>query len=130
MFGNGVPPPLPGLDPSHPPDFAKLAEMLGKAGLPPPPPIGAGQIPQLPGMLPPGLLPPPGFPGGFPPPPPGMGAPPFQIPGMTGNGAVNENKDSEPPQSGGGSIRRRGPLPSQEESLQMEQRKGKYTRAR
>ena len=131
MFGNGVPPPLPGLDPSHPPDFAKLAEMLGKAGLPPPPPIGAGQIPQIPGMLPPGLLPPPGFPGGFPPPPPGlgMGAPPFQIPGMAGGGSVSENKE-EPPSSGGGSIRRRGPLPSQEESLQMEQRKGKYTRAR
>jgi polyadenylation factor subunit 2 len=43
----------------------------------------------------------------------------------------SENKESEPPSSGGGGgVRRRGPLPSQEESLQMEQRKGKYTRAR
>jgi polyadenylation factor subunit 2 len=126
-FGNGVPPPLPGLDPSNPPDFARLAEMMQRAGLPPPPPIGAGgQLPPPPGMLPPGLLPPPpGFPAGFPPPPPGIGAPPFQIPGMGGS----ENKE-EPLSGGGGSVRRRGPLPSQEESLQMEQRKGKYTRAR
>jgi polyadenylation factor subunit 2 len=32
--------------------------------------------------------------------------------------------------STGGGVRRRGPLPSQEESLQMEQRRGKFTRAR
>lgn len=124
VFGNGLPPPLPGLDPNHPPDFAKLAEMMQKAGLPPPPPPVGGQMPLPPGMLPPGLLPPPGFTAGFPPPPPGMGAPPFQIPGMGGG-----DRDSEPPTSGG-SVRRRGPLPSQEESLRMEQRQGKYTKAR
>jgi polyadenylation factor subunit 2 len=129
-FGAKGAPPLPGLDPSNPPDFAKLAEMMQKAGLPPPPPPMGGQLPvPPPGMLPPvfgtGFPPPPPGLGSFPPPPPGMGAPPFGIPGMS------ENRDNgETSSGGGGSIRRRGPLPSQEESLQMEQRKGKYTRAR
>jgi polyadenylation factor subunit 2 len=118
-------PPLPGMDPKNPPDFAKLAELIKKAGLPPPPPIGAGGQfpPPPPGMLPPGFPPPPGGFQGFPPPPPGMsGPPPFQIPGM-------DHGSNEPANTGGG-VRRREPLPSQEESLQMEQRKGKYTRAR
>jgi polyadenylation factor subunit 2 len=122
---NGVPP-LPGIDPNNPQDYAKLAEMMRKAGLPPPPPpIGAGgQFPPPP-LLPPGSFPPPppNF-QGFPQPPPGLSVPPpFQIPGM-------DNSNNETPSAAGGSVRRRGPLPSQEESLQMEQRKGKYTRAR
>lgn len=119
LGAGGVPPPLPGMDPKNPPDFAKLAELMKKAGLPPPPPIGAGGQfpPPPPGMLPPGFPPPPGGFQGFPP-PPAMAA--FQMPGM-------ENSN-EADSSGG--VRRRGPLPSQEESLQMEQRKGKYTRAR
>jgi polyadenylation factor subunit 2 len=127
-FGNGAPPPLPGMDPNNPPDFAKIAEMMKSGHLPPPPPIGTGGqfVPPPPGMLPPGMLPPnfqlpPGFP-----PPLGVGAPPFQIPGM----GSNENKESNEGGGGGGGVRRRGPLPSQEESLQMEQRRGKYTRAR
>lgn len=124
--GASAVPPLPGMDPKHPPDFAKLAELMKKAGLPPPPPIGAGGQfpPPPPGILPPGFPPPPpaNF-QGFPPPPPGMGGPPpFQIPGM-------EYSNNEPASTGGG-VRRREPLPSQKESLQMEQRKGKYTRAR
>ncbi|KAH8673583.1 WD40-repeat-containing domain protein [Xylariales sp. PMI_506] len=101
---NGAPPPpLPGMDPSNPADFAKIAEMMQKAGLPLPPP---------PGMLPPGLVPPPNFqlPPGFPPPP---------IPPAGVDGSVDNNN-----------IRRRGPLPSQEESLRAEQRKGNYTRVR
>jgi polyadenylation factor subunit 2 len=134
-FSNG-PPPLPGIDPNNPHDFAKIAEMMQKAGLQiPPPPMGVGgQIPPpLPGMLPPGFLPPPGsFAGGFPPPPPGMQ---FGIPGMgnTSSGGNDYRENSAGASEGGGSgatVRRRGPLPSQEESLQMEQRKGKYTRAR
>ncbi|KAI0143556.1 WD40-repeat-containing domain protein [Xylariaceae sp. FL1272] len=95
-------PPLPGLDPTNPLDFAKIAEMMQKAGLPPPPP---------PGMMPPGgFIPPPNFavPPGFPVPPP--------LPG-----AVSAADDG---------IRRRAPLPSQEESLKMEQKKGNYTRVR
>jgi polyadenylation factor subunit 2 len=42
----------------------------------------------------------------------------------------NSGSGNEQGGSGGGTVRRRGPLPSQEESLQMEQRKGKYTRTR
>ncbi|KAI1467272.1 WD40 repeat-like protein [Daldinia caldariorum] len=100
------PPPLPGgLDPNNPADFAKIAEMMQKAGLPPPPP---------PNMLPPGLFPPPNFPipPGFPPPPP------------SAQGGV----DMQASDSNNG--RRRAPLPSQEESLRMEQKKGNYTRVR
>ncbi|RDL38156.1 Uncharacterized protein BP5553_05589 [Venustampulla echinocandica] len=133
VSGVNVPPPLPGLDPNNPPDFAKLAEMMKKAGLPPPPPPMAGGqsqfAPPPPGMLPPGLFPPPGnfqIPPGFPPPPMGVPPPPFQIPGM-GGGQGNENNQQD---SSAASVRRRGPLPSQEESLKMEQRQGKYTRSR
>lgn len=123
---SGVPPPLPGMDLKNPPDFAKLAELMKKAGIPPPPPIqGGAQFapPPPPGMMPPGFPPPPGGFQGYPPPPPGMGGPPpFQMPGM-------EQSNNEQPSADSG-VRRRGPLPSQAESLQMEQRKGKYTRAR
>lgn len=113
---NGIPPPLPGMDPNM------VAEMMKKFGgqIPPPPlPGTGGQFPPPPpGMLPPGLIPPPNF-AGFPPPPPGIAGPPsFQ------------DIQGEQQGAGGGSIRKRGPLPSQEESLQMEQRRGKYTRAR
>ncbi|KAK0121958.1 pre-mRNA cleavage and polyadenylation factor (CPF) complex subunit [Cadophora gregata] len=124
-YGTGVPPPPPGMDLNNPPDFAALAEMMQKAGLPPPLP---GQVPPPPpGMIIPGMPPPPGFglPPGFPP-PPGMGQqPPFPIPGMGG-----EDRQGSEQAGAAGSVRRRGPLPSQEESLQMEQRRGKYTRAR
>lgn len=132
MYG-GAPPPLPGMDPNHPPDFAKLAEMMQKAGLPPPPPptYGGQQLPPPP----PGFVPPPGF--GNPPPGFGNGYPPPQMPalpqfgGIPGMGGDNRGEIQPPPDNtSGGSVRRRGPLPSQEESLQMEQRRGKYTRAR
>ncbi|KAH6712229.1 WD40-repeat-containing domain protein [Leptodontidium sp. 2 PMI_412] len=126
-YGAGVPPPPPGMDLNNPPDFAALAEMMQKAGLPPPLP---GQLPPPPpGMMIPGMpgMPPPGF--GLPPgfiPPPGMGQqPPFPIPGMGG-----EDRQGSEQASSSGTVRRRGPLPSQEESLQMEQRRGKFTRAR
>ncbi|KAI1355584.1 WD40 repeat-like protein [Xylaria sp. FL0043] len=96
------PPPLPGLDPNNPADLAKIAEMIQKSGFPPPP---------LPGMVPPpGFIPPPNFavPPGFPPPP--------QVPS-----AADLANDAR---------RGRAPLPSQEESLRMEQKKGNYTRIR
>ncbi|KAI1369223.1 WD40 repeat-like protein [Xylaria arbuscula] len=98
--GAPPPPPLPGLDPSNPADLAKIAELIQKSGLPPPP---------LPNMVPPpGFLPPPNFamPPGFLPP---------QMPT-----AANLANDAH----------RRAPLPSQEESLRMEQKKGNYTRVR
>ncbi|KAL8701891.1 MAG: hypothetical protein Q9201_004677 [Fulgogasparrea decipioides] len=123
--GNLPPPPpfplpdgLAGLDP------AKFAELLAGGKLPPPPLAVPGQgLPPPPpnfdfSKFPPGMIPP-GFPppGLVPPPPlPGAG---FQgLPGMgPGDGAGG---------SGAGSVRRRGPLPSQQESLKEEQRKGKY----
>ncbi|KAF2015275.1 WD40 repeat-like protein [Aaosphaeria arxii CBS 175.79] len=144
----GFPPPLPmpanGMPPI-PPQFAgmdpsRLAEMLASgqlppAMIPPPPPGGAngppppfpphmppnfpfpppGMPPPPPGSMPPGGLPPgfppPGFPG-FPLPPPNSGTPP-----------TNGQNDSD-------SARRRAPLPSQQESLKAEMRKGQYRRAR
>lgn len=105
-LGGAPPPPLPaglaGLDPSNPADISKIAEIMQKAGvqLPPPP---------LPGLLPPGMLPPPGFP--IPPPPPPPSSTPMDLDANDAN-------------------RRRAPLPSQEESLRMEQVRGNYTRPR
>ena len=107
---NGAPP-LPGLDPNNPPDLATIAELMKKAGLPPPPPPGS--LP--PGVLPQGIIPPPpnfALPPGFPPAPPPVGRSGFDL---------EQNADSG---------RRRAPLPSQEESLRQEQRKGNYTRVR
>ncbi|CAJ2506125.1 Uu.00g002550.m01.CDS01 [Anthostomella pinea] len=127
---NGIPPP--------PPQFSGVGAggvippplpfpMPGTNGGPPPPlpgldpnnPADFAKIAEMmqkaglpppppPGMLPPGLIPPPNFamPPGFPPPPMPMSA-----------------EDSA-------AARRRAPLPSQEESLRMEQKKGHYTRVR
>jgi polyadenylation factor subunit 2 len=125
--GTAAPPPLPfplpslpGVDPKNPPDYAAIAEMMKKHGIPPPPPP--------PGMLPPGLIPPPNpnlpLPPGFPPPPP----PPHMVAAVAaaaGKGPADNGADHH--DAGG---RRRAPLPSQEESLRMEQSKGNYTRIR
>ncbi|KAL8853106.1 MAG: hypothetical protein Q9221_001988 [Calogaya cf. arnoldii] len=112
-----IPPPggIPGMDP------AKFAELLASGKLPPPPPPGIhGQ-----GFPPPPPLPPnfdfSKFPPGFFPPPipipptPSQEASPGGLPGLSDNSGARE-----------GGIRRRGPLPSQQESLKMEQQKGKY----
>ena len=110
-------------------DPAKFAAMIAEGKITIPPPMG-GNIQGLPpppplppnfdfSKLPPGMFPP-NFPlpQGFPPPPP----PPLvsssdaqALPGTT-----MEKGGS------GGSIRRRAPLPSQEQSLMEEQRRGKY----
>lgn len=122
---NGAPPLLAGLDPKNPADLAAVAEMMKKAGItlpPPPPPLGGGPPLPPPGLvLPPGLLPP-NFqlPPGFPPPPPPL--PPVV--------AVHEQDGAGGGGDTGGRGGRRAPLPSQEESLRMEQRKGHFTRAR
>lgn len=97
----GLPPPPPGMDPNNMPTPEQMQEMMKKAGISMPPPPGQGG----PGGFAP---PPPGFqfPGGFPPPPP-----PGQFPGFGG--------PPQQQQESGGSVRKRGPLPSQEESLRM-----------
>ncbi|KAI4116714.1 MAG: hypothetical protein LQ345_002918 [Seirophora villosa] len=122
--GNLPPPPpfsLPGGIPGM--DQARFAELLASGKLPPPPPPGQGlpPPPMLPpnfdfSKLPPGMLPP-----GFPPPPPPFGAAAGGLPGMGSN---------EGPGGGGAGVRRRGPLPSQQESLKEEQRKGKFRSVR
>jgi polyadenylation factor subunit 2 len=107
--GGVVPPPLPGLDRAVPPP--PLPDL---AGLDPSNPADIAKIAEV--MRKAGVhLPPPPLPG-MPPgiPPPGFSAPP--LPGGFDDAA--------------GDARRRAPLPSQEESLRMEQGKGHYTRAR
>ncbi|KAL8639085.1 MAG: hypothetical protein Q9228_003834 [Teloschistes exilis] len=120
-FPPPIPPPggIPGFDPE------RFAELLASGQLPPPPPLGAhGQgPPPLPpnfdfSKFPPGMIPP-----GFPP----LGVIP---PPMPPNAVVNGLPGLGPGESGGGggagSVRRRGPLPSQQESLREEQKRGKY----
>ncbi|KAI9762192.1 MAG: hypothetical protein M4579_000515 [Chaenotheca gracillima] len=149
----GLPPPppgglpgmnIPGLDPSNPPDFSQLAALMGNSslppppppplggpsssgpqGFPPPPPPGLGSFPQ--GLqLPPGFVPPPGFPmppgfaGGLPPPPPAPSNGGDGLPGLGGD------TDAYAASANAAAARRRAPLPSQKESLAMEQRQGKY----
>ncbi|KAL8913089.1 MAG: hypothetical protein Q9171_002069 [Xanthocarpia ochracea] len=114
-----IPPPggIPGMDP------AKFAELLASGKLPPPPPP--------PGMHGQGFPPPPPlppnfdfskFPPGLFPPPIPIIPPPSQDTGTGGLPGLSDN----PSGGGGATIRRRGPLPSQQESLKMEQQKGKY----
>ncbi|KAH6627793.1 WD40-repeat-containing domain protein [Chaetomium tenue] len=153
--GLGIPglPGLPGFVPPPPPSL-----IPGMSGGPPPPPTHAPfpnmalcRRPPPPGMLPPGLIPPPGMmlPHGFPPPPPHLVAAAAAAGGGSGGGG--SAGAGGPPGIGGGGEqygdqydqgqygdqgddgpggRRRAPLPSQEESLRMEQSKGKYTRVR
>ncbi|KAJ2906856.1 protein PFS2 [Zalerion maritima] len=126
------PPPIPGADGQTPPDLAALAEMMQKAGIPFPPPPGLlppGAVPPPGGIanLPPGFVPPPGFPV---PPPPGADGPipmpPMMQQQQSNDGSVSS--DASPGKSS--SLRRRAPLPSQEESLRLEQSRGKFTRSR
>ena len=136
-MGNFPPPPsIPNGANIPPNDIAnmdpeKFRAMMASGTLPPPPPVnqfgGQGVPPPPPNFdfsrFPPGLLPP-GFQspqdGGLsrpdPPPPGGLGGLPGL--GLDAGGGV------------GGGVRRRGPLPSQQESLMMEQQKGKYRIAR
>lgn len=112
------PPPIPGMMPPPPPGLNGTVPpppLPGLAGLDPSNPADISKIAEImrkagvqlppppPGLAPPGMMPP-----GFPPPPPQLG------PG------IDDKADA----------RRRAPLPSQEESLRMEQGRGNYTRAR
>ena len=139
---NGLPPPpstIASLDPSQ------LAAMMAEGKFPMPPPIGAngqGLPPPPPGFdfskFPPGMFPhpfplpqgmPQSMPQNMPPNVPQVvqqGYPPTgSVPGMPGLPGITSDAGS-----GSTSIRRRGPLPSQQESLMEEQRRGKYRTAR
>ena len=133
----GLPPPpnIPGDIASMDPERFK-ALMAGGTIQPPPPPFAnQGQgfpPPPFPpnfdtSRLPPGMFPPPqGFqppPTGMPPPPPGSFGDP-RPGGLPGIGAENAGS------GGTGAVRRRGPLPSQQESLMMEQQRGRFKTAR
>ncbi|ERF68627.1 Polyadenylation factor subunit 2 [Endocarpon pusillum Z07020] len=115
-------PSIAGMDPTR---LAQLFPQANPGFVPPPPPPGApGGLPvdfsklQLPAgfKLPPGFPPPP-VPGGFP-----QGQP-NGLPGLVGNvpGLNGAGEDSS-----NGGIRRRAPLPSQQESLMAEQRRGNF----
>ncbi len=108
MFAGGTLP-LPPPPPPPPPPAS------GTQGLPPlpPPPLNFDFSKMPPGMFPPGFQ----LPQGFPPPPMANSG------GLPGPSAENVG-------SGSGGGRRRAPLPSQQESLMEEQRRGKYRSAR
>lgn len=147
------PPPLPNgaFPPGFPPsmDPQRLAQLIASGALPPPPIPGNPTPPNphtfpFPGVPPPPFptssappppfpfpagaappIPPPGLPPGFAfPPLPGMpGAPPVPVQGSTGGGNGNANGHGQ----GQG---RRAPLPSQQDSLKAEMRRGNYRKAR
>ena len=134
----GIPPPKipppPALSNGAPGlDLETFKAMIASGAIPPPPPQfngapGQGLPPPPPNFdfskLPPGLLPPGFQPGqGLPVPPPPLPLEGFKdgLPGIGSDAGAG---------GGGGSVRRRGPLPSQQESLMEEQRKGKYRTAR
>ena len=111
-------------------DPEQFRAMMASGNLPPPPPVqqfgGHGIPPPPPNFdftkIPPGLLPP-----GFQ--PPQQGGPPVQPPGGFG-GLPGLGPGPENGAGGAASVRRRGPLPSQQESLMMEQQRGKYRTAK
>ena len=115
--GNGVAPPFPTLPngqiPGLPPGMdleALKAAFGGQLPIPPPPPPNGMPFPGMP-------------PGGFQPIP--QGAAYLGLPGIGGAPPM-------PPAANGGIgwERKRGPLPSQEESLQQEMSRGRYTKPR
>ena len=125
----GLPAGLPspnGIAHMDPGEFAALMAE-GKIMVPPPPGAPGQGIPPPPpnfdfSKMPPGMFPNFQLPAGFPPLPP----PPLQQ-NTNGNGLPGMLPD----QGGGAAgIRRRAPLPSQQESLMEEQRRGKYRTAR
>ena len=116
-----IPPPPPnfaGMDPR------RFAQMMAEGKIMiPPPTVGQGGIPPPPpnfdfSKIPPEILA--KFPGGIPPPPLPVAGAPVGLPGMDGSAAG----------TGAGSNKKRAPLPSQQESLKEEQRRGNYRTSR
>lgn len=134
----GMPPLPPGMDPSRLAEMMKdprMAEMMRNGQLPPPPmplPGGPNGHPPPPPHFMPGIPPPP--PGGMPGMPPGPFPPGFPPVGFPGFPPPPPGAMGVPPQSSGsdagGGVRRRAPLPSQQESLEAEMNRGKFRRAR
>ena len=127
------PPPPPGVNPSMPPiDPSRLATMFSSGQFGPqsgPPPLpGFSHPPGMPGGPPPninvhdlqkqllshGMQPPPNMPPNM---PPNLSS----MPGFQGGGGDASNDDFS-----GSGIRKRGPLPSQDESLKDQQRRGNW----
>ena len=136
LMGAVPPPPIPGHGGPNP--FMnmppEIMQMMQEGKLPPPP-TGMGGVPPPP----PGFT---GFPAGFPPPPPGFqlpqgpnGVPPplpgFMpeglppLPGMPGFDANGHNDGAD-----AGGVRKRTPLPSQQDGFKAEQKRGNYRVAR
>ena len=155
LLGGIPPPPMPGMPGNLPPgilppqalagmsaqDFAAMMAS-GNIAIPPPPPPGASGFPPPPpnfdiSRLPPELLKnlPNPFPGGIPPPPPQIpglssGVQPFAggLPGMQMERSGSSGSAGR--SDGGTGMRKRAPLPSQQESLKMEQRRGNFRHSR
>jgi polyadenylation factor subunit 2 len=142
--GAAFPPLPPGGLPFNGMDPTRLAQLIASGTLPPPPPIGSAAPPfpppGFPGFPPQGLphgmpplppgMPPPGFPG-FPPPGmpvmPGMGAPP---PGWVPPGQAFAGGPVGGVEGGADGIRKRAPLPDQEDALRQEMSAGRFRKAR
>jgi polyadenylation factor subunit 2 len=139
--GNGnFPPPPPSAFAGMKPDDFALLMAEGKIVVPPPPPGAHGVFPPpLPpnfdlSKIPPDLLArmPAPFPGGVPPPPPGMDGPPppfLGAPQMSMERSRSGEGRNEQ-ENGHDGVRKRAPLPSQKESLRMEQKRGHFRHAR
>ena len=113
------------------PERFKIFMASGGIQPPPPPLIAQHQgmpLPNFPGFdsskMPPGMPPPPGFQ----PPPGAILPPPGSLPGVRTGDVPGIEGDFAG--SGVGGVRRRAPLPSQQESLMMEQQRGRFKTAR
>ncbi|KAG8531466.1 uncharacterized protein KY384_003095 [Bacidia gigantensis] len=130
--GAGMPPPIsdePNAIASMDPERFKA--LMASGGILPPPPLVNGQNPGLPPPPFPNFDPSKFPPGMFPPPPPQMyPTPAGTLPPPPGNPGVMNVPEIAGDNGSTGSLRRRGPLPSQQESLMMEQQRNRFRPAR
>ncbi|KAF2126133.1 WD40 repeat-like protein [Dothidotthia symphoricarpi CBS 119687] len=121
------------LPPPFPPNAHAPPPPNGVPPFPPGPPPNFAFPPGIPGMpaMPPGM--PPGFPAGafpgFPPPPPSQGgivAPPPGFLQSQGQNGAGQGQG----QVGKDGVRRRGPLPDQQDALKAEMMQGRYRKPR